>query len=648
MIDVSDLVTDDFAESVASRMAQYVDSVPRKPAAELGRVGAPQDTERASPHARVRAIQARRASRRSRRPGPEPQPAPGQGRHSLRPGAEPQPVALAALRGQDPLVVERLLGALERSVADAPAGLPDLSAHLRPLPDGSHIAFLSSGRESAAYTAASLIDRLRPGVADLVLALARALAEHPAIQPHLRADPAVPPPATASSSADAASADAAAASSSAAYSAAADGEEAVAAQHGAAYLALSVATASAVITQADAPNLVEPAAAVVGLGLGTAATLLAEVPMPAAYAAALLERIRAEYVLPRHAYGSVRVADHRFALAEGGVPEGGVFEGSVPEGSVPEAADFSANGLVAVVDGGAVIRTGVPSGHVQIQLAVLAAAPSEVEPGWEDVVEVSWRAREGRASVVAAEPQLQQQTPPWPGDYRLRVHTRGRDEVDHHYESYRLVVWAAPAAPTIIHQRSDALGHRLRGEPEPVRPARPERAYRWIQRSALSTAATVTVTTGATVDEVLRAFGADPTRPEPMALLQHVADWVAVLDVGDAILAVEFNGYLGSREPILCAASAQGRAASMFWNVNAVTRLSFAEHGELLAGFEPWGDVPAEPAVAAALDGLDFAELGDREEKGLLAVERFTGRGLREEDLARVEEAGLGYRVSSR
>ncbi|MEJ3750206.1 hypothetical protein WEI85_43970 [Actinomycetes bacterium KLBMP 9797] len=33
-------------------------------------------------------------------------------------------------------------------------------------------------------------------------------------------------------------------------------------------------------------------------------------------------------------------------------------------------------------------------------------------------------------------------------------------------------------------------------------------------------------------------------------------------------------------------------------------------------------------AVAAALDGLDFGEMGSRTGKGLVAVERFTGRGI--------------------
>ena len=214
------------------------------------------------------------------------------------------------------------------------------------------------------------------------------------------------------------------------------------------------------------------------------------------------------------------------------------------------------------------------------------------------------------------------------------------------------MVWAAPAAPEIVHRATDRLGHRLRGESEPDRTPRPEHAYRWVGGSRLSEAATVTVVTGAPVEAVLEAFGADPQQPEAIRDIEEdlysrrsVDPWVAVLDSGEAVLAVEYNGYEGSHEPVLRAASARGRAASMFWNVKSMTRLSFAERGRLLTSFEPWGDIEAEPAVAAVLTGLDFDQPGDRRSKGLVAVERFTGRGIAAEDLARIETAGIGFRI---
>jgi hypothetical protein len=253
------------------------------------------------------------------------------------------------------------------------------------------------------------------------------------------------------------------------------------------------------------------------------------------------------------------------------------------------------------------------------------------------------------------DPVLHRETPPWPGDYRLRVHARGRDDAEEDDETYELVVWQAPDAPEIVYQRTDRLGHRLRGEPEPDLPDRPERAYRWVEDSALSVAATVTVVTGATVDEVLRAFGADPARAESLRELDAeeteytLVARVAALATDAAVVAVEYNGWAGSLEPVLCRASAGGRAASMFWNVNAVTRLSFAEGGQVLASFEPLLDPPEEavavPAVAAALAGLDFEDPWDTAGKGLVAVERFTGRGITAEDLERIETADVAFRI---
>jgi hypothetical protein len=518
-----------------------------------------------------------------------------------------------AVRSVGPLLAERLLGALELTVADFDlAGVPDLSPYVGQPPTGRGI-FASAGQDSQVVTAVTLLERSRPGAADLAAALSRRLASHQAIVPLL----AVPP-----SAAD---------------------EASIAAAHGAAHLALAVAVANAVIGRwSPPPALVDsPAAAVIGVGAGAAVIVLRDVPMPARYAAAVLEKARAEYLLPRRASGSVPAAGHRFALAEG---------------EVPEAADFSGNGLAAVVPGGVVIRTGVAAGSVRVQLRVEEQPPPLDARAWDEVVEVSWLAAVGMASVTGAQApgdaRLRGVTPPWPGYYRLRLHARGRDDADED-EGYELVIWAAPAAPGIVHKRTDRTGYRLRGEPEPDRPQPPERAYRWVKRSALDSAATVTVVTGSTAGEVLRAFGADPERPESLRAIANdvngrmsIDPWVAVLEAGTAVLAIEYNGFQGSNEAVMRRASARGRAASMFWNVNAMTRLSFAEDGQPLASFEPPEDAGAGPAVAAALDGLDFDDYRNKTAKGLVAVQRFTGRGITARDLDQIEAADTAFRIT--
>jgi hypothetical protein len=514
------------------------------------------------------------------------------------------------------LLAERILPVLEPVIAGLDtAGAPDLSPYLG-RPPGGRVGFVHSSRDGQAVSAAALLNTLRPGTSELVAVLCRRLAGHGQIAPLLAVSPRD------------------------------DTEETIAAEHGAAYLALGVALANAVVVQCPVIRgpLFSPAAATVGLGLSAASALLSRVPMPDAYATALLEKVRADYRLPRGASGNVPVAGHLFALTEG---------------PFPDAADFSGNGLVAVVPGGVVIRTGRDEGNVHVMVRALAEPPRLRVDSWDEVIDVSWHAARGLASVVGpdapGDDRLRQATPPWPGDYRLRAHATGRDDADD-TESYLLEVWQAPSAPQVAHKRTDRLGHRLRGEPEPDQRPAPEREYRWIRDTELCEAATITVVTEADVSEVLTAFGADPEYPEPLkdgdgaiAPLFTADPWVAVLDAGTAVIAVEYNGFQGANQAVLERASVGGRAASMFWNINGVTRLSFAEDGEVFASYEPFGPLEKDtgPAVAAALEGLDFSDHRDKEEKGLVAVERFAGRGITQGDLDRIEGANVAYRIGA-
>jgi hypothetical protein len=594
VVDVPDAVLAELTGPVAAALPLIVARIPTAPAAELGRLRATADGE--TWPIRGSAVGHQTMARF---------------RSGGRPGSGDSPVR-DALDSLPPLLIERLLGALELTVPELDlAGAPDMTGFLgEPFTRNFGVGIMDGTSE--AVTGAATLDRIRPGAVPLVAALARRLATHPRVAALLAVGPGI------------------------------TDERAVAAAHGAAQLGLAVATAAAVLHRVDVQPWATQPPAVLGVAIGTAVLLLREAPMPAGYAAALLAQARAEYLLPRQSGGSAPVSGHRFALLEGaGVPQ----------------VDFRGNGLVTVVPGGAVIRTGLETGHARILLSILDGPPPEVATGWEEIVEVSWRAAVGGASVVgshAGEPQLRKVTPPWPGDYRLRVHARGRDDTDEgDTEYYQLMVWQAPAAPETVYARTDRLGHRLRGEPEPARPERPETAYRWLRRSTLADAATVTVVTGADVADVLRAFGADPARPESMRAIsedlmdrQSIDPWVTVLDVGGAVLAVEYNGWQGSTTPVLTRASAGGRAASMFWNVNAMTRLSYAEHGEVLLSVEPFDDLDAPPQITATLAGLDFADHHrGKWLMGLVAVQRFTGHGITAEDLARIEAADIGFRI---
>lgn len=599
MDEVPDAVLAELAAAVVGTMPVIAARIPSTPAAELGRLRAIADDD-AWPPSRPTIMQRLPAAFRADGGG-------GQGDATVR----------DALDSLPPLLTERLLGALELTVQElALTGAPDLTSFLGEPLTGS-FGFLSMSGQSEAVTGAARLEQIRPGALPLAAELARRLSTHPHIAPRLSVAPGI------------------------------SGESEVAAAHGAAHLALAVATAAAVLHRTRTSSWATEPPAVLGVAIGAAVLLLRAAPMPASYAAAVLARARKEYLLPRHSAGQAPVSGHRFGLLEGtGVPEAG----------------FSGNGLAAVVEGGVVIRTGAETGHVPVVLRILDGPPPEVEDGWEEIVEVSWHAPAGSASVIGpegGEPHLRRATPPWPGDYRLRVHAHGRDDAgeddmdNHGTERYELVVWQAPAAPETVLARTDRLGHRLRGEPEPQRPEPPETAYRWLRHSTLGVSATVTVVTGASAEEVLRAFGADPGQPESLRAIgeelmdsQSIDPWVAVLDTGGAVLAVEDNGWQGSTEPVLARASAGGRAASMFWNVNAMTRLSFAERGEVLLSEEPFGDLDAPPLAAAALTGLDFGDVNrDKRLTGLAAVQRFTGHAFTAEDLARIESADIAFRI---
>jgi hypothetical protein len=516
----------------------------------------------------------------------------------------------------DQLLAERLLGALELTIPDVLIVVPEvLTRHVRarmPQTPGT-VASLSASGESETRSAVALLDQVAPGLRELVTGLVAALAGHERVSPLLEAAPGA--------------------------------EHEVAAAHGGVHLALAVVTSLAVLRAARPPIVGSDPPVVVGVALDAATRVLRQRPMPDAYAVALRERLRADYVLPRFSAGDVPVQEHHFALVEG---------------DFPAVAAEPPNGLVQVVPGGIVVRTGVPSAAVPVWLRVVGEEPPVVElDAWQEVVDVSYTAVDGAASVLGpaapAPAHLQGQTPPWPGSIRARVSARGRDEHGDGREGgerYEIVLWPAAHADEVVHKATDRLGHRLRGEPEPPVAPRPEAAYRWVRDTVLGMAATVTVVTGSGPERVLAAFGADPTEPVALTELFEEAGsdpWVAVLPVGDAVLAVEYNGWQWAQMPVLRLASARGRAASMYWNVNALTNLSFARGGVMLASFEPPPpDAPGDAEVIAVLEGLELEDYHERVEKCLVAVERFTGRGLRAEDLERIEAAGVAYRILPR
>lgn len=126
-----------------------------------------------------------------------------------------------------------------------------------------------------------------------------------------------------------------------------------------------------------------------------------------------------------------------------------------------ETADFS-NGLVAPMDRGAFVLTGINTGYVRVETRVLEIAPDVEVDDWEEVIEVSVNAPAGDLKVESLDQgpvagSMQSLSPSGPDWYRLRVHARGREILRDKasmepVEDYLLVVWQAPpAGQAILH-----------------------------------------------------------------------------------------------------------------------------------------------------------------------------------------------------
>ncbi|MFG3423682.1 hypothetical protein [Micromonospora sp. NPDC048063] len=254
MVEIPDAVLADLSGPVAAALPFIVARVPTAPAAELGRLRALADGETWP----IRGSAVRH-------------PAVAQFRSGVA-GSGSSPVR-EALGSLPPLLIERLLGALELTVRELDlAGAPDLTGLLgEPCTGTFGIASMSG--QSEAVTGVAVLEQIRPGAVPLVAALARRLASHARVAPLLAVAPAI------------------------------TDERGIAAAHGAAQLALAVTTTVAVLHRVGIhPWAIEPPA-VLGVAIGTAVLLLREAPMPAGYAAAVLDRARAEYLLPARPAG---------------------------------------------------------------------------------------------------------------------------------------------------------------------------------------------------------------------------------------------------------------------------------------------------------------------------------------------------------
>lgn len=136
---------------------------------------------------------------------------------------------------------------------------------------------------------------------------------------------------------------------------------------------------------------------------------------------------------PTTARADVHVSHHTFLVAE-------------PGADTPWDAP---NGLTAGGQGGAIIRTGIHTGVVDVTVRLADSEPPVAADGWDEVEETQFISLTGEVRVSQRIPCL---TPQGPGRYGMRVYARGRD-IDPTavpsvpFEFYLVVVWPIDVGP---------------------------------------------------------------------------------------------------------------------------------------------------------------------------------------------------------
>lgn len=140
-----------------------------------------------------------------------------------------------------------------------------------------------------------------------------------------------------------------------------------------------------------------------------------------------------------------------------------------PEPAFPDPAALEAsNGLLCAFERGGMVLTGIDMGTVRVGVQALADEPGLDLNRWDEVVDVSIHAPEGRLGVVSNlgdDPLgLPFLTSHGSGTYRVRVNACGRALapkaiVNESEEEYLLQAWPAQATADFTHR---VLFHRLR------------------------------------------------------------------------------------------------------------------------------------------------------------------------------------------
>ena len=178
--------------------------------------------------------------------------------------------------------------------------------------------------------------------------------------------------------------------------------------------------------------------------------------------------------------------------------------------------------------------------------------------------------------------------------------------------------------------------------------------YTWINDAAISEAGCVTVVPAADRDAVLAAFGAVSGTSRVVGSPDDVdsgttgVESIYVVEISEAVVVIEDNGYQGSRSEVMRPASkvsGTGVAASFFWNVNAVTAFSAARRGRSLFSVELIGaeedELDGVPKGLRKLVVAGGSDGGDLLGAGLALIAAFAKTPFTHDDL----QGGTVYEI---
>jgi hypothetical protein len=147
------------------------------------------------------------------------------------------------------------------------------------------------------------------------------------------------------------------------------------------------------------------------------------------------------------------------------------FNISDEDGSAGSDLPPDHNGLVRVTDGVVTVLTGIHTGTVHVTVARHESEPAPDDGDWQECVEISAHSASGDLMVRGLMDDLDEELPvlsfDGPGDYRLRIHARGRDTAvdlapDEVTEWYLIQVWPACVGPATVLRLRDAYGTSVR------------------------------------------------------------------------------------------------------------------------------------------------------------------------------------------